>query len=486
MSNYRKIFSPLVVLTALSFGCEPKSAGHSQTASKAQEEASHTTKPPTEKKITKTQSAKQTNQNAVAKKKKPTPRQMADQSRREPKAPTPDPKAPERYRVRLETTKGPVDIDVTRAWSPRGADRFYRLVKTGYYTDVAFFRVIKGFMAQTGLSGNPDLSNEWGRASIKDDPVVESNQRGMVTFATRGPNTRSMQFFINFKNNSFLDKQGFSPFGRVSTAGLAVIDQLNGEYGEGAPRGRGPSQALIRQKGNAYLKAQFPKLDYIKSARVVPVVNTAPAKTAPQAPVKQTVQDGKSTIIKPGGEVEAPANFRARFTTTKGQFDIQVTKSWAPKGADRFYNLIKKGYYNNTAFFRVIKGFMAQVGMHGDPNTNRLWRNATIKDDPVKQRNLRGYVTFAKTGRPNSRTTQFFINFGDNSRLDGMGFAPIGKIDAAGMKVVDALHSGYGEGAPRGRGPQQGQLAARGNPYLKEYFPKLDYIIRAEIVQGAK
>ena len=178
--------------------------------------------------------------------------------------------APPRYTVELVTTEGAIRIDVTRAWAPLGADRFYNLVKAGYFTDVAFFRVIEGFMAQTGLHGNPQVNTAWrGAGRIEDDPVTQSNTRGMVTYATSGPNSRTTQFFINFGDNSNLDGMGFAPFGRVQPASMAIVDRLHAGYGEGAPRGRGPMQALIQSQGNEYLRAQFPELDYIESARIV-------------------------------------------------------------------------------------------------------------------------------------------------------------------------------------------------------------------------
>ncbi|HYK90173.1 MAG TPA: peptidylprolyl isomerase [Acidobacteriota bacterium] len=179
----------------------------------------------------------------------------------------------------------------------------------------------------------------------------------------------------------------------------------------------------------------------------------------------------------------APETYKAKFDTSKGAFVIQVTRSWAPGGADRFYNLVKNGYYNNCRFFRVVADFMVQFGINGDPKLNSIWRQARIPDDPVKQPNKRGYVTFATAG-PNSRTTQVFINFNDrNTQLDSMGFAPFGKI-VEGMKVVDSIYSGYGEGAPRGSGPDQGRVQMEGNAYLEKNFPKLDYIKSAVIVAG--
>lgn len=177
---------------------------------------------------------------------------------------------------------------------------------------------------------------------------------------------------------------------------------------------------------------------------------------------------------------QAPDTFKAKVETSQGEFVIEVTRAWAPKGADRFYNLVKNGFYDDVRFFRVIDGFMAQFGIHGDPSVSAAWRAARITDDPVKESNKRGYVTYAMGG-PNTRTTQLFINLVDNSRLDGSGFAPFGRV-ASGMNVVDKIFSGYGEGAPRGSGPDQGRLQMEGNAYLNKDFPKMDYIKRATIM----
>ena len=178
---------------------------------------------------------------------------------------------------------------------------------------------------------------------------------------------------------------------------------------------------------------------------------------------------------------EAPATYKARFDTSKGVFVIDVRREWAPVGADRFYNLVKNGFYDDNRFFRVISGFMVQFGINGNPQVSTPWRNAQIKDDPVKQSNKRGFITFATSG-PNSRTTQVFINFGDNARLDGMGFASFGQV-SSGMNVVDQLYSEYGEGAPGGRGPNQGRIQGEGNAYLTRDFPNLDFVRKATISQ---
>ena len=178
---------------------------------------------------------------------------------------------------------------------------------------------------------------------------------------------------------------------------------------------------------------------------------------------------------------QAPATYKARFDTSKGVFVIDVNREWAPVGADRFYNLVKNGFYDENRFFRVISGFMVQFGINGNPQVSTPWRNAQIKDDPVKQSNKRGFITFATSG-PNSRTTQVFINFGDNARLDGMGFASFGQV-SSGMNVVDQLYSDYGEGAPQGRGPNQGRMQGEGNAYLTKDFPNLDFVRKATISQ---
>jgi peptidyl-prolyl cis-trans isomerase A (cyclophilin A) len=177
-------------------------------------------------------------------------------------------RAPATFAVELSTTEGPIIIDVTRAWSPNGADRFYNLVQNGFFTDVAFFRVISGFMAQCGIAGNPAVARAWQHASIPDDPTgVQHNTRGFVSFATGGPNTRTTQFFINLVDNSRLDGMGFTPFGRVRD--MTHVDALYNVYGEGAPAGHGPTQGRIQSEGNTYLRAEFPELDYIQSARVL-------------------------------------------------------------------------------------------------------------------------------------------------------------------------------------------------------------------------
>jgi len=178
---------------------------------------------------------------------------------------------------------------------------------------------------------------------------------------------------------------------------------------------------------------------------------------------------------------QAPDVYRVKFDTTKGPFIVEIHRDWAPRGADRFHELIEARYYDGLYFFRVIKGFVVQWGIHKDPATTAKWNAMTIPDDPVKQSNVRGTITFATSG-PNTRSMEPFINLADNGRLDGQGFSPFGKV-VEGMEVVDQLYSGYGDGPPQGEGVDQNKAEAQGNEYIEGRFPKLDRINTARIVQ---
>lgn len=179
--------------------------------------------------------------------------------------------------------------------------------------------------------------------------------------------------------------------------------------------------------------------------------------------------------------IVAPDSFEATFQTTRGEVVVRAHRAWAPRGADRLYALVRGGFYDDTRFFRVLDGFMAQFGASGDPEVARRWSDSTIADDPVMQSNTRGMLTFASAG-PDTRTTQLFINTADNARLDAMGFAPVGRV-VSGIEAVDSLYSGYGEGAPMGSGPDQSMIAGEGNAYLDRQFPRLDAIRGARITQ---
>jgi len=205
-----------------------------------------------------------------------------------------------------------------------------------------------------------------------------------------------------------------------------------------------------------------------------------PHRTPAGSSVQRSV--ARPSLLRPSSlKQQAPATYKAKFTTTKGDFVVEVTRAWAPLGADRFYNLVKYHFYDGASFFRVLPGFVAQFGINAKPEISRVWERATIKDDHVTQSNLRGYLTFATAG-PNTRTTQIFINLADNQNLDGMGFAAFGKV-VEGMEVVGKLYSRYGEGAPNGGGPDQGRISSEGKAYLDKSFPLLDSIKTAVIVR---
>ncbi len=181
--------------------------------------------------------------------------------------------------------------------------------------------------------------------------------------------------------------------------------------------------------------------------------------------------------------MQAPDTFSVAFETSKGTFQMRVHRAWAPAGADRFYQLVQSRFFDDTRFFRVVTSFMVQFGVHGDPDVNKAWEPLTIPDDPDRESNTRGMVTYAHAG-PGTRTTQVFINLIDNRQLDAMRFPPFG-IVTDGMPVVDSLYAGYGDGPPAGFGPDQLRLIADGNTYLAREFPKLDFIRTARIIGRA-
>ena len=211
---------------------------------------------------------------------------------------------------------------------------------------------------------------------------------------------------------------------------------------------------------------------------------TSPASHAATTTHSTTAARSSASLLNPASlKLQAPAVFSAKFTTSKGDFVVEVTRAWSPRGADRFYNLVIYHFFDGAAFFRVLPGFVAQFGISPRPDVAHVWEDAKISDDPVTQTNARGTLTFATAG-PNTRTTQLFINLADNTNLDSMGFSPFGKV-VSGMDVVDKFYSEYGEGAPNGNGPDQGRIQHEGKAYLEKSFPLLDTIKIAVIVPPA-
>jgi formylglycine-generating enzyme required for sulfatase activity/cyclophilin family peptidyl-prolyl cis-trans isomerase len=247
-------------------------------------------------------------------------------------------------------------------------------------------------------------------------------------------------------------------------AGCFSSQVIRGGYWDAYPRNlRSGQRNAMTSARNNQIGFRVARALLVAERALVPAASTQPGNLANPAALNEP----------------APPVYKARFETSKGSFVVEVHRDWAPNGADRFFNLVKNRFYDDTRFFRVISGFMVQFGINGDPKISAPWRMATISDDPVKQSNKRGYVSFATSG-PNSRTSQVFINFADNAGLDRQGFAPFGQV-ISGMDVVDGFYSGYGEGAPSGRGPQQGRIQREGNAYLEKDFSNLDHIKKATL-----
>jgi peptidyl-prolyl cis-trans isomerase A (cyclophilin A) len=187
-------------------------------------------------------------------------------------------------------------------------------------------------------------------------------------------------------------------------------------------------------------------------------------------------------LLKPALlKAKAPEEYKVKFVTTRGEFTLTVTRAWAPVGADRFYNLVRHHFYDNASVFRVVPNFVAQFGISAYPAVSALWRDANIKDDPVTQSNKKGYITFATTPQPNTRSTQVFINLKDNTSLDRQGFAPFGVVDGDGMKVAEMFYDQYGDSA----GIDQSKIETEGKSYLDKNFPKLDTIKSATLLTAA-
>jgi peptidyl-prolyl cis-trans isomerase A (cyclophilin A) len=195
-------------------------------------------------------------------------------------------------------------------------------------------------------------------------------------------------------------------------------------------------------------------------------------------PPKELAEPNDEALKAPSPDI-----YKIKFETNEGDIILEVHREWSPNGADRLYHLVNYHFFDGVRFFRVVKRFMAQFGYHGDPKIGNVWKEKTFPDDPVQESNLRGYLTFAKSAAPNSRSTNLFINYKDNSFLDNQGFSPLGKV-IQGMEVVDKLYGGYGDAAPRGKGPSQAKIMQEGNAYLNKDFPEMDYIKKARVISN--
>ena len=228
--------------------------------------------------------------------------------------------------------------------------------------------------------------------------------------------------------------------------------------------------------------AEAPPPAAAKAEAPAPAATTPPAQpeAAASAPAEPPRVGYDHALLRPALLKEkAPETYQVKFVTTRGDFMVTVHRDWAPIGADRFYNLVKHHFYDNASFFRVVPGFVVQFGISAYPPVSAAWENANIKDEPVVGSNKRGYLTYAKTSMPNTRSTQIFINLKDNARLDGQGFSPFGVIDAQGMKVVEMMYDQYGDSTPDNF---QDLITKQGKPYLDNGWPKLDSIKTATLV----
>jgi peptidyl-prolyl cis-trans isomerase A (cyclophilin A) len=229
-------------------------------------------------------------------------------------------------------------------------------------------------------------------------------------------------------------------------------------------------------------KAEAPAQPKAEAPPAAPASTPAQPEAGASAPAAVTKQGYDRALLRASMlKDKAPETFKVKFATTRGDFVVTVDRSWAPIGADRFYNLVKHHFYDNASFFRVVPGFVVQFGISAYPPVAAAWENANIKDEPVTQTNKRGYLTYAKTSMPNTRSTQIFINLVDNAGLDRQGFSPFGFVDAQGMKVVDMLYDQYGDAG----GPDQDQISKQGKPYVDKGWPKLDSIKTATLMGAA-
>lgn len=372
--------------------------------------------------------------------------------------------APAEFTVAFECTNGTFAVECHRDWAPNGVDRFYELVKIGYFTDMRVFRVVEDFVAQFGISGNSALSKKWLMSKIPDDPVTQPNVEGTLTFAAgEAPNTRSAQLFVNLADNSAqLDSRGFAPIGKV-VYGMETVKGLYSGYGEQLTQ----LQGQIVEEGYSFLDSNYPNLDSIKRAIFVEKIEDAPELPPPPPREKKPMET-------------APATFKVGLDTTKGKIVLECHRDWAPLAADRFYTLVRAGYYDRSPFHKVITEpvpFIAQFGLNPDPSVTESWLDEKLDPEPVTQSNTIGRVAFSlELGKPETRTAQVFINLADNSRLDKLGFAPFGEV-VEGMDVVSKLHDGYQDDI------DMAKLISQGDLYWMGRYPQFDSITKAQIVE---
>ena len=365
--------------------------------------------------------------------------------------------APGPSHVVFETTAGDIIMELHPEWSPIGVAHFIDLVERGFYDGAPWFRVIDNWVAQCGISASEAENKAFGEANIQDDPVVQGNTRGYVAYGmTDQPNSRSTHIYINFADNSRLDAKGFACFAQV-VEGMDVADSLYRIPDDVMEKSGIDQDKLGTAEGFAQFQQAFPEADYITRAYVSTDYEHGPANVAPETALSYV-----------------------KLVCSNGDIVLEVHPEWAPLGAARFFELVEADFYAGAPFFRAIDGFMMQTGLAADYTRNIEWQERRICDDPIQAgiSNTEGMVSFAMAG-PNTRTTQFFINFRDNSMLDDQGFSPFARV-VEGKEVVDSVFR-TGENPARvnvqGLLHQQGGLAR-----VKELYPEMDFILSAELL----
>jgi len=342
-------------------------------------------------------------------------------------------------------------------------------VDSNFFTDLSLHRCVDNFLCQFGAK----MHSPWDRKAIPDDDLATSRRlglipfkRGYMSFAGNGPNSRSSHLFVTLGRDvgSLGTELWETPFGYVEEDSMQkVVSKWYTKYGDMAPWGKGPDPGKISSQGNAYLNKNFPNLDFWQSCKrrgSEPAAAEAAHESENDVPVVARI----NSETKPAA-VEI-SRYVLNLAPNLGAVIIEVDPSLAPLGAARLIDMLSTGYLDGARFFRVVPEFVAQFGLPADPKTAKKY--AQIKDDPIVGSNTKGTISFASAG-PNTRSNQLFINLGNNARLDGMGFSPVGKV-VQGMDIVERIYAGYGEK------PNQGLITNDGLKYLNQKFPKLSYI----------
>jgi peptidyl-prolyl cis-trans isomerase B (cyclophilin B) len=342
------------------------------------------------------------------------------------------------FHVKLETTKGDIIIECHTEWAPIGTAHLRTAVEAGVYDDVAFFRVVEDFMVQFGIAGDPAVSDEWGKKTIKRDTVEHTNVRGTVTFAQLSGNldSRTTQLFINFSDrNARLDRDGFSPIG-VVIEGMDVADSLNSEYREL------PNQFEIQSKGNDYLRKNFPNLDYITKATVIDDISKVDTRAAASAANNaDDSNEAKSRTQTIEEDTMTDGGLRAIMVTSKGTIRLDLFAKETPITVASFANLVQRGYYDGLTFHRVIDNFMIQGGCPLGTGTGDPGYKFQDEFDPSLKHNKPGILSMANSG-PGTNGSQFFITHGPTPHLDGKHTVWGEVVGPEDQEVVDAIAGG--------------------------------------------